>query len=30
MHALDGKLYFQAENGGETELYVYFADDLTV
>ncbi len=26
MHALDGKLYFEA-NG---ELYVYFPDDLTV
>lgn len=26
MHALDGKLYFEA-NG---ELYVYFPDDLTI
>ena len=30
MHALDGKLYFQGDNGYEAELYVYFPDDLTV
>ena len=30
MHALDGKLYFQGDNGYEAELYVYFSDDLTV